>query len=293
MALGFGSIGILGAALLLFISGKQAWKGHKDMTIETQTNSRVELREKTKIGLFIPCYIDMIYPEVGIATLQLLERLGLDVDYPLNQTCCGQPMSNSGDERNAEAAERLFVENFKKFDCIIGPAGSCVKQVRCHFDTLEQTDEVKHVRQHTYELVEFLHDVLQVDAFPWAEFQHSVAIHNSCSSVRGLGIAKPSEIVGVPFDKTANLLSKVKGLVLVPVDRPDDCCGFGGTFCVTDEAVSARMGLEKAHDQLRHGTEYVVSPDMSCLMHQQGVARRAGIDLKYLHVAQVLNGGPF
>jgi L-lactate dehydrogenase complex protein LldE len=202
-------------------------------------------------------------------------------------------MSNSGDEVNAAAAERLFVENFKDYDCIIGPAGSCVKQVRCHFDKLEQTDDVRHVRQHTYELVEFLHDILKVDSFPWAEFPHSVALHNSCSSIRGLGIAKPSEIMGVPFNKTEALLSKVKGLVLVPLDRPDDCCGFGGTFCVTDETVSARMGLDKVHDHLRHGAEYVVSPDMSCLMHQQGVARRSGLDLKYIHVAQVLNGGPF
>jgi L-lactate dehydrogenase complex protein LldE len=152
---------------------------------------------------------------------------------------------------------------------------------------------VKRVRQNTYELVEFLHDILKVESFPWAEFHHSVAIHNSCSSIRGLGIAKPSEIMGAPFDKTANLLSKVKGIVVVPVDRPDDCCGFGGTFCVTDEAVSARMGIEKAHDHIRHGAEYVVSPDMSCLMHQQGIAQRAGLDLKYIHVAQVLNGGPY
>jgi L-lactate dehydrogenase complex protein LldE len=129
--------------------------------------------------------------------------------------------------------------------------------------------------------------------FSWAEFRHSVAIHNSCSSIRGLGIAKPSEIMGVPFDKTANLLSKVNGIVVVPVDRPDDCCGFGGTFCVTDEAVSARMGIEKAHDHVRHGAEYVVSPDMSCLMHQHGIAQRASLDLKYIHIAQVLNGGPY
>jgi hypothetical protein len=96
-----------------------------------------------------------------------------------------------------------------------------------------------HVREHTCELVEFLHDILKVDSFPWAEFPHSVAIHNSCSSVRGLALAKPSEIMLPPFNKTEALLSKVKGLVLVPLDRPDDCCGFGGTFCVTDEAVSA------------------------------------------------------
>ena len=257
------------------------------------SNPETSLPAKAKVGLFIPCYVDMIYPEVGIATLQLLERLGISVEYPLNQTCCGQPMSNSGDQANAAAAERLFVENFASYDYIVGPAGSCVKQVRCHFDAIEQTDQVKHVRSRVYELVEFIHDVLRITSFPWADFPHSVAIHNSCSAIRGLGIAKPSEIMGKDFDKTAALLSKVKGLVLVPIDRPDDCCGFGGTFCVTDAAVSARMGLDKVHDHLRCGAEYVVSPDMSCLMHQQGIARRAGLDLKYAHVAQVLNNGPF
>jgi L-lactate dehydrogenase complex protein LldE len=149
-----------------------------------------------KLGLFMPCYIDLIYPKVGIATLELLERFGLNVEYRLNQTCCGQPMSNSGDQANAAAAERLFVDIFKEYDYTIGPAGSCVKQVRCHYDTLDQTAEVKHVREHTYELIEFLHDILDVASFPWAEFPHPVAIHNSCSSVRGLGLAKPSEIMG-------------------------------------------------------------------------------------------------
>jgi L-lactate dehydrogenase complex protein LldE len=252
-----------------------------------------KILERGAVGLFIPCYVDLMYPEVAIATLQLLERFGLTVGYPLNQTCCGQPMSNSGDHANSAAAERLFVANFRAYDYVIGPAGSCVKEVRCHFDAIEQTDDVTHVRKHTYELVEFLHDILQVESFPWAEFPHTVAIHNSCSAIRGLGIAKPSEHMGPYFNKTEALLKKVKDLVVVPVDRPDDCCGFGGTFCVTDEAVSARMGLDKVRDHLRHGAEYVVSPDMSCLMHQQGVCKRAGAGLKYVHVAQVLNGGPF
>ena len=263
------------------------------MSALTQPLTQAISPHEMRIGLFIPCYVDLVYPKAAIATLELLERFGLDVHFPLNQTCCGQPMSNSGDEANAAAAERLFTETFKEYDCIIGPAGSCVKQVRHHYDTLDQTDEVRHVRQHTYELVEFLHDLLKVDAFPWAEFPHSVAIHNSCSAIRGLGIARPSELMRPYYNKTEALLKRVKGLVLVPVDRPDDCCGFGGTFCVTDEAVSARMGLDKVHDHLRHGAEYVVSPDMSCLMHQQGIARRAGTNLKYLHVAQILNGGPF
>lgn len=263
------------------------------MATSTNGRQRREVRDGIKVGLFIPCYIDLIFPEVGIATLELLEKFGLDVSFPLDQTCCGQPVAHSGDQVHSAGSERLFVSNFREYDYIVGPAGSCVKHVRCHFDAIEQTNDVTRVREHTYELVEFLHDILQVESFPWADFPHSVAIHNSCSSIRGLGIAKPSEIMGPDFNKTEALLKKVRNLVLVPVDRPDDCCGFGGTFCVTDEAVSVRMGLDKVHDQLRNGAEYVVSPDMSCLMHQQGVARRAGADLKYIHVAQVLNGGPF
>jgi L-lactate dehydrogenase complex protein LldE len=99
--------------------------------------------------------------------------------------------------------------------------------------------------------------------------------------------------MGTPLNKLTDLLAPVKGLVLVPLDLRDDCCGFGGTFCVTDPAVSAQMGMEKVRDHLRHGAEYIASPDMSCLMHQQGIARRAGLDITCMHVAQILNGGPF
>lgn len=247
-----------------------------------------------KIGLFIPCYIDAIYPEVGIATLELLEKLGLNVGFPLEQTCCGQPMTNEGDFESAKAAEELFVKNFKDFDYIIGPAGSCVKQVRVHYDKLEQTDEVKHVREKTYELVEFLHDILKIKSFPGISFPYKVALHNSCSSIRGLNIAKPSERMGKPFNKSADLLQLVDGLELVELSRPDECCGFGGTFCVTDEAVSAKMGHDKVEDYVASGAEYVVSPDMSCLMHQMSVAHKNGVThIPFLHIAQVLNGGPF
>jgi L-lactate dehydrogenase complex protein LldE len=246
-----------------------------------------------RVGLFIPCYIDAIYPEAGIATLELLERFGLEVVYPLTQTCCGQPMANEGDQQHSAAAEQLFVDNFREFDYIIGPAGSCVKHVKLHLDAIPQSPEALHVRERTYELVEFLHDIIKAAAFPWAYFRYKVGLHNSCSSIRGLNIALPSETMGAPFNKTARLLQMVEGLELVPMDRPDECCGFGGTFCVTDEAVSASMGIDKVHDYMRHNAEFVVSPDMSCLMHQQGIARKAGIHLKFLHVAQVLNGGPF
>lgn len=247
-----------------------------------------------RVGLFIPCYIDAVYPEVGIATLELLEKLGVKVGFPLEQTCCGQPMTNEGDFESAKAAEKLFVQNFKDFDYIVGPAGSCVKQIKVHYDKLEQTPEVKHVQENTYELIEFLHDILKVKEFPGISFPHKVALHNSCSSIRGLGIAKPSEHMGKPFNKSANILNMVEGITIVPLNRPDECCGFGGTFCVTDEVVSAKMGRDKVADYVASGAEYVVSPDMSCLMHQQSVAHKNGIThIPFLHIAQVLNGGPF
>jgi L-lactate dehydrogenase complex protein LldE len=126
-----------------------------------------------RIGLFIPCYIDAFFAEVGIATLELLERFGHDVEYPHDQTCCGQPMANSGFNAEAAGTEALFVGNFSGFDYVVAPSGSCVHHVRDNFDAIEQTDAVKEVRARTYELVEFLHDILKVDAFPWARFPAS------------------------------------------------------------------------------------------------------------------------
>ena len=246
-----------------------------------------------KIGLFIPCYIDAIYPKVGIATLELLERLGVEVEVPLAQTCCGQPMSNEGDQMRAAGAQELFCRNFADYDCIVGPAGSCVKQVRMHMDAIPQTAEVERIRKNTFELVEFLTDILKVSEFPWARFSHRIAIHNSCSSIRGLHLASRSEWMEPRFNKTEALLEKVEGIRIEHIDRPDECCGFGGTFCVADEPVSARMGQDKVADYMRHRVEYVVSPDMSCLMHQGGVAEKQRLPLVFLHVAQVLNNGPF
>jgi L-lactate dehydrogenase complex protein LldE len=246
-----------------------------------------------KVALFIPCYIDVIYPKVGVATLELLERLGVQVEVPLNQTCCGQPMSNEGDQKTAAGSQELFCKNFAGYDYIVGPAGSCVKQVRMHMDAIPQTATVQHVRKNTYELVEFLTDILKVSQFPWANFNHRVAIHNSCSSIRGLHLASRSEWIEPYFNKTEALLQKVTGIQIEHIDRPDECCGFGGTFCVADEPVSARMGQDKVADYLRHNVEFVISPDMSCLMHQSGIAEKQQRPLNFLHVAQVLNNGPF
>ena len=243
-----------------------------------------------RIGLFVPCYVDAFEPEVGIATLELLERLGLNVTYPYDQTCCGQPMTNTGCHAEAAATEALFVRNFTGFDYVVVPSGSCAHQVREHLTAIPQTEEVKAVRTRTYELVEFLHDVLRIEALPWAEFPHRVAYHSNCNALRGIHHARPSELNRPNFSKPLALLRKVKGIEMVELDRPDECCGFGGTFSVFEPAVSAKMGYDKVGDQAQAGADYVVSADSSCLMHQKGCAERLGLPLKFIHIAQVLNG---
>ncbi|MBV8474747.1 MAG: (Fe-S)-binding protein [Hyphomicrobiales bacterium] len=243
-----------------------------------------------RIGLFVPCYVDALHPEVGIATLELLERFGLEVDYPFDQTCCGQPMTNSGCHAESAATEALFVKNFQEFDYIVVPSGSCAHHVRFNLDAIPQTEEVRKVRASTFELVEFLHDVLNVQAFPWAAFPHRVAYHSNCNAHRGLRHDSMSELREAPFSKPLDLLRKVSGIEIVTLARPDECCGFGGTFSVFAEAISAKMGHDKVHDQMQSGAEYVVSADSSCMMHQQGCAEREKLPLKYIHIAQVLNG---
>jgi L-lactate dehydrogenase complex protein LldE len=243
-----------------------------------------------KVALFVPCYVDAFFPGVAVATLELLERLGVEVAYPLDQTCCGQPMANSGCESDAAGAEALFVKNFAGFDHIVSPSGSCIHHVREHLTAIPQTEVVLQVRQRSFELVEFLHDVLGVREFPWAEFPHTVGLHNGCASLRALRTASMSELSETPFSKPMALLSAVKGIRFAQPKRPDECCGFGGTFSVYEEPVSARMGYDKVNDHHQAGAEYIVSADMSCLMHQKGCADRLELPLKFLHIAQVLNG---
>jgi L-lactate dehydrogenase complex protein LldE len=243
-----------------------------------------------KVGLFVPCYVDALFPEVGIATLELLEKLGVEVAYPLDQTCCGQPMANSGCRDDAAAAEALFVKNFAGFEYVVTPSGSCTHHVRDHLTAIPQTDAVVQVRQRVHELVEFVHGVLEVREFPWAEFPHKVGLHIGCSSLRALGLAKMSEIAGAAYSKPADLLAGVRGIELVSPQRPDECCGFGGTFSVFEEPVSARMGYDKVNDHHGAGAEYIASMDMSCLMHQKGCAERLGVPVKFIHIAQILNG---
>lgn len=162
--------------------------------------------------------------------------------------------------------------------------------LRNNINAIEKTDEVKQIRAKTFELVEFLHDIVKVEASPWAEFPHKVALHNSCNTLRELHIASMSELRQASFSKPRDLLQMIRGIEFVKLARPDECCGFGGTFSVFEEGVSAKMGHDKVRDQLQSGAEYVTSSDSSCLMHQQGCADRAGMPVKHIHIAKILNG---
>ena len=250
-----------------------------------------------KVGLFIPCYVDQFYPQVGIATLQLLEKFGCEVSYPAKQTCCGQPMANSGYEHLTHDCNRLFINNFAEYDYIVGPSGSCVLHLKEHLhspspegrgDRGEGEIKATHIRHHIYELTEFLTDILKVENLT-AHFPHRVGLHQSCHGQRGLHLSQMSELVASPFSKPEKLLNMVTGLELVKLDRVDECCGFGGTFCVTEESVSVRMGIDRVDDHVKNGTEVLTAGDMSCLMHLEGVIRRRQLPIKVMHIAEILN----
>ncbi|MBU3820999.1 (Fe-S)-binding protein [Flavobacteriaceae bacterium XHP0103] len=241
-----------------------------------------------KVGLFIPCYINQLYPQVGIATLELLEKLKVEVVYPSGQTCCGQPMANSGYENKSIGACTNFVKNFKDFDYIVTPSGSCAYHVKKHFNIIEQTPEVLNVRKNIYELCDFIVNVLKIKNVG-AFFPHKVGVHNSCHGLRGLRLGSCSEMVVEKYSFIETLLNEVEDVELMPLNRNDECCGFGGTFAITEEAISVKMGKDRISDHLQSGVEVITATDTSCLMHLEGLINRAGQPLKVRHIAEILN----
>lgn len=240
------------------------------------------------VGLFIPCYVNQFYPNAAIASLQLLEKQGVNVVYPVKQTCCGQPMANSGFSHITGGCDKLFIDNFSKFDYIVSPSGSCVLHIKEHLHFDGRDEEAESIRGKVFELVEFFTDILKVEGLP-ATFRHKVGIHQSCHGQRGLGLSSMSELVAPAFSKPMQLLSMVEGLEIVPLDRKDECCGFGGTFCVAEEAVSVKMGKDRVVDHIKNGAEFITGADMSCLMHLEGILKRQKSPVKVLHIAEILN----
>ena len=212
-----------------------------------------------KIGLFIPCYVDALYPEVGKATYKLLCHLGLDVTYPERQTCCGQPMSNAGFEPMARHLANNFEDMFSGFDYVVAPSASCAAFVRFNYPRLLPKDHECVTPKNTMDIVEFLHDVVKVKSLP-GSFPHVVSVHNSCHGVRELGLSSPSERNIPRYNKIIDLLQ-------------------------------LNMGENKIERHMATGAEYVTGPDSSCLMHMEGIARREKKPIKFIHVAQILANG--
>lgn len=238
---------------------------------------------KKRVSLFIQCLVESMYPEVGEAMVDVLERVGVQVDYPEGQTCCGQPAFNSGYRHEAREAARHFVSIFADAELIVCPSGSCVHMVRHHYPELfadedqETRDLVQRVASKCYEFSEYLVDVLKVTDLQ-ARFPAKVTYHESCHLMRGLGVsAQPRK-----------LLAHVSGLELVEMRDSDVCCGFGGTFSVNYADISGAMADEKVDNIVATGANYVVGCDMSCLMNIQGRLSRRKEKVQVKHLAEIL-----
>ena len=242
------------------------------------------------VGLFIPCYVDQLAPEVGMATVRVLEAAGCRVDYDPRQTCCGQPFLNLGAAAEAVRLARLHLDRFAHHEAVVCPSASCVSTVRNHYAELGVGIDAtgRRIRERTFELGEFLVNRLgRVEL--GARFPHRVVLLQSCHGLRELGLGSGSESPGSPLPGvTERLLRAVDGLELLLPERPDECCGFGGAFSVEFPEVSGRMGNARLDALEATGAEFVTGTDTSCLLHLEGIRRRRGRGLRALHLAEIL-----
>lgn len=235
-----------------------------------------------KIALFVPCYVDQFYPNVAKASLTILEKLGYSVDFPLNQTCCGQPMVNSGFVKEGNKVVDQFKSVFADYDIVIGPSGSCVHHLLHHGQIGKDPSDPK-----VYELFTFLSEQGKIPQ-PTQSFPHKVGFHFSCHALRGLRMGKSSELVASPFSVVKPFMEAIPGVEWVELSHSDECCGFGGTFSVFEHAVSSDMGQRRLSDHQSNGAEYVISIDSSCLMHLEGLSRKQKDGLQFMHLAELI-----
>ena len=234
------------------------------------------------VALFIPCYIDQFYPKIGEATAELLNWLQIPVAYPEGQTCCGQPAFNSGYWEESRKVIHQFCDAFRDYKWIVSPSGSCTAMCRVFFGHVDPDPAVVEVGQRVFELTEFLVEVLGVTDVG-ARFPHKVTMHVGCHTRRELGV----------FDPCVELLKHVEGLEYCELPNMEECCGFGGTFSVKMPGTSLAMGETKVQNVLRSGADVLVSPDISCLMHIDGILRRKpeGKHIRSMHIAELLVSG--
>jgi len=237
-----------------------------------------------RVGFLVTCLVDLMRPSIGFAALRLLEAGGADVYVPPTQTCCGQPAYNSGDRADTIALARKVVEEFEGCDYVVAPSGSCTGMICTHYGELFAGDaawsaRVTALAAKTYELTQFLVDVLKVDRVP-GRFSGTVTYHDSCAGLREMGVkAQPRA-----------LLAKMDGVRLTEMADCETCCGFGGTFAVKFGAISARLADNKCQHVVTSGAAAVVLGDLGCMLNIEGRLRRRGDATRVLHVAEVLAG---
>ena len=233
------------------------------------------------VQIFVPCFIDQLYPQVAFNMVKVLEKAGCKVRYNDNQTCCGQPAFNAGFWGEAKEVCSKFLKDFESADYIVAPSASCIGFVRNYYEKLfentSQSSRAKKIGNRAFELSDFLVNVLQVDDLG-ASFHGKATYHDSCAALRECKLKQ----------EPRQLLSKVKGLELVEMNDVETCCGFGGTFAVKFEPISIAMGDQKITNAAATGAEYLISTDMSCLMHIDGCNKHKNAGLQVLHLADVL-----
>lgn len=235
-----------------------------------------------KVTLFATCLVDMFQGNVGKATVELLEHLGCEIDFPESQVCCGQPAYNSGYVKETVEAAKRMIETFENAEYVVSPSGSCAYMFKeypeiFHGDPIWEP-RAKRLADKTYELTQFIVEVLKIEDVG-ATFEHSVTYHTSCHMTRLLGVKEPPMI----------LLKNVKGLQFTDLPGKEQCCGFGGTFSVKMAQISEQMVDEKVHHIEETGAEYLIGADAGCLMNIGGRIQRKGKPIKVLHIAEVLN----
>jgi L-lactate dehydrogenase complex protein LldE len=236
------------------------------------------------VQLFIPCFVDQLYPETALNMVKVLEKAGCQVEYNSNQTCCGQPAFNAGFQKEAKDVCQKFIDDFSGTDYIVAPSASCVGFVRNYFpqlfDNSSRHNDVKDLQKRVFEFSEFLVNVRRVEDFG-ARLNGKATYHDSCAGLRECRIKQ----------EPRKLLSKVNGLELLEMNEVETCCGFGGSFAVKFESISIAMAEQKVEHALATGASYLISTDWSCLMHLDGYIKYKGYSIKPLHLADVLCNG--
>ncbi len=240
------------------------------------------MNSRPRVGLFVTCLVDLVRPQVGFAAVKLLEAAGCDVEVPATQTCCGQPAWNSGADRDATEIARNVIAAFEGFDCVVVPSGSCGGMIKRHYPEVFEKDPVwlpraRALAAKTHELMSFLVNVRGVKSVQ-AEFAHKVCYHDSCSSLREMGVK----------DQPRALLGSIAGLTIAELPDAQTCCGFGGLFSVKYPEISERMADDKIASVTASGADTLIGGDLGCLLHLAGRMKRQGVAMKVRHAAEVL-----